>query len=596
MTADVSAAPTLYPPPRFSLLDPAAELLHPQGPVHLVAPPVWSAAMVGCMTTFLHATGLEQTPSTTDARTCVQVWDDMDAYRAAAPAHVFPQELALPPDNLERFALAIFAADGRTRVDIAAAHPAGVRMAIRTLSQVWRDGTASQCAVVDWPAFPVRGVIEGFYGEPWTPEARAGMLRFLAAHRFNTFVYGPKDDPYHRGAWREPYPDAAFAAVREQIDLCAAEGLRFVYCLAPGLDFQYSSDADLARICTKYRALYDAGVRHFGLLFDDIPYVFLNDADVSVYGESSMENYAPLGVAHAAVTAHVLEILRAWDADCTLVFCPVEYHGDCASPYVRALRDGLPADVDVFYTGPHVCSGRLETHHTRRVGEHFGRPITFWDNYPVNDASMTGRLHTNPITGRDPDLWTAARGLISNPMPQCEASKIALATIAAYLWAPERYDPAEAQRVALAHLVAPGEVDALQEFAEHMHFCCLHETESEALAAELAAFRAAYGGPEERAAAKALLAHSTELEMTGLLLERLSNAALRAEIAPWAAAMTAWGNVLRRTLALLMNPPEQRNEDCRQLQGMLARAERTTVETCGTVVADFARWALDGAA
>ena len=52
--------------------------------------------------------------------------------------------------------------------------------------------------VADGPAFAIRGVIEGFYGTPWSDEQRLDMIDFLAAHRFNTFLYTPKDDPFLR--------------------------------------------------------------------------------------------------------------------------------------------------------------------------------------------------------------------------------------------------------------------------------------------------------------------------------------------------------------------------------------------------------------
>ena len=55
---------------------------------------------------------------------------------------------------------------------------------------------------------PLRGIVEGFYGKPWTQEQRIDMMAFCEAHRLNAYIYAPKDDPYHREKWREPYPEA----------------------------------------------------------------------------------------------------------------------------------------------------------------------------------------------------------------------------------------------------------------------------------------------------------------------------------------------------------------------------------------------------
>ena len=59
------------------------------------------------------------------------------------------------------------------------------------------------------PSLPVRGVIEGFYGPPYTFDQRRDLFRFLAEADLNTYVYAPKLDPYHRDRWREPYPPSS---------------------------------------------------------------------------------------------------------------------------------------------------------------------------------------------------------------------------------------------------------------------------------------------------------------------------------------------------------------------------------------------------
>ena len=53
----------------------------------------------------------------------------------------------------------------------------------------------------------IRGVIEGFYGPPWTHEERLDLIRFCANEGLDTWVHAPKDDPFHRERWREPYPE-----------------------------------------------------------------------------------------------------------------------------------------------------------------------------------------------------------------------------------------------------------------------------------------------------------------------------------------------------------------------------------------------------
>ena len=62
--------------------------------------------------------------------------------------------------------------------------------------------------------FAIRGVIEGYYGRPWTQAQRLELIDFLADRGMNTFVYGPKDDPLVRRDWRLPYDGEALARLR----------------------------------------------------------------------------------------------------------------------------------------------------------------------------------------------------------------------------------------------------------------------------------------------------------------------------------------------------------------------------------------------
>ena len=76
------------------------------------------------------------------------------------------------------------------------------------------------------PAFGIRGVVEGFYGTPWTHADRLEMIRFIGARGMNRFVYSPKDDPFLRREWAEPYGPEALADLAELVSAGAAVGVR----------------------------------------------------------------------------------------------------------------------------------------------------------------------------------------------------------------------------------------------------------------------------------------------------------------------------------------------------------------------------------
>jgi hyaluronoglucosaminidase len=81
----------------------------------------------------------------------------------------------------------------------------------------------------------LRGVVEGYYGRPWSGDARRDVIRFMGAHELDTFVYGPKNDPYHRDRWREPYPADALRDLRATVRVARTAKVRFAVALSPGL-------------------------------------------------------------------------------------------------------------------------------------------------------------------------------------------------------------------------------------------------------------------------------------------------------------------------------------------------------------------------
>ncbi|MDQ1597262.1 MAG: hyaluronoglucosaminidase, partial [Microbacteriaceae bacterium] len=68
-------------------------------------------------------------------------------------------------------------------VVIAGADAAGEFHGRATLQQlqqlaVAQNGRMTQLDIRDWPTLPSRGIMEGFYGPPWSHEDRLEMLRF----------------------------------------------------------------------------------------------------------------------------------------------------------------------------------------------------------------------------------------------------------------------------------------------------------------------------------------------------------------------------------------------------------------------------------
>ena len=94
----------------------------------------------------------------------------------------------------------------------------------------------------------MRGIIEGFYGPPWSWEERHEVCAALAADGMDTYVYAPKDDRLHRERWREPYPEAEL----EQFGALVEAGtLRVGVGISPGLSMELGSSEDRRRLVQK---------------------------------------------------------------------------------------------------------------------------------------------------------------------------------------------------------------------------------------------------------------------------------------------------------------------------------------------------------
>jgi len=256
----------------------------------------------------------------------------------------------------------------------------------------------------------VQGIIEGFYGEPWSWDERRSVCRELAAAGMDTYVYAPKDDPLHRERWREPYDEPFLRDLSELVD----DGtLRVGFAVSPGLSMDPASHGDRSALMAKLEQVVDRGVTLVGLLLDDLP-----PAD-------------GLGAAHG----HLTQWLRdALPAEVELFMTPLHYTGTVATPYLEQLAPLVPEDVPIAWTGMHVVNDTITVAQAEAWADVMdGRRPLLWDNTPVNDMIMSDRLFLGPLRGRDTELPNHLDGYLANPMVQAAASLPPLRSAAAWL-------------------------------------------------------------------------------------------------------------------------------------------------------------------
>jgi hyaluronoglucosaminidase len=383
--------------------------------------------------------------------------------------------------------------------------------------------------MVDSP-FALRGLIEGFYGTFYTFPERDDMIRFLGAHGFNFYAYGPKNDRQHRMRWWDPYPDEVMESFARTIAIAQDEGVRFCFTISFGVPPSYATSEDFEVVTAKFQRFYDRGCRSFGILLDDAPTGFAHDVN--------RRAFPSVAAAHADFCNRALAWAQSQPERCSLLMAPTEYFG--APPFSEYLYDlgrRLDSHVAVCYTGTDICVPTITVADVRAFADAVGRKPLLWDNYPVNDLQMRQQLHLGPLEGRDPELAATVNGIMFNPMLQAEASKIPLRTIAEYLRDPVNYDPAAAWERALLAVAGDRGYLPMHVFAENCLGSCLHPEEApltDRLAEEALAAMKRGDRVEDSAAVGALSDRLDAIdESIYQIRNRMPNIALRGNIMPW---------------------------------------------------------------
>jgi len=398
----------------------------------------------------------------------------------------------------------------------------GFRYALEAFVRlVIKEDGAIICPVVTIahsPSFQIRGVIEGFYGEPWTKEERLDCLRFMAANRLNTYMYAPKDDDYQRKLWREPYPETYLEHFRELLATAEQADIDFWYMISPGNDIAFTEQADMQVLEAKLEQLVNLGVRRFGLLMDDIDYILTGKNRVR-FGHSAF--------AHAYLAQRVDDYLQRVLDDYTLAVCPTEYDNSTDSEYLTLLTQKLPQHIALFWTGPATLAGQITTEELMVMSESYGRQLIIWDNIPVNDyLDDKQRLFLSPYANRTPRMADEAfnvLGVVSNPMIQWELSKLTIADMSRYLWDCTAYRPESSwQHVLSEYTQSTEQADALRIFCWHNQNKYTHGSVPHTVQQKLS-----------QQDIPALSGYLAELLQAVKCLEKLPNPEFQKKAAPW---------------------------------------------------------------
>ena len=308
----------------------------------------------------------------------------------------------------------------------------GVTTLKHVFNQVEEDNMIQNFRVDDYAEVAHRGFIEGYYGNPWSNEDRAELMKFGGDYKLNQYVFAPKDDPYHNSKWRELYPEEKLSEIKKLAQVGNETKNRYVYALHPFMHNQVRFDtdenyeADLQVIKDKFTQLIENDVRQFAILADD----------------------AAAPAQGASMYVKLLTDLTRWleeqqntypDLKTDLMFCPSDYYGNGSSQQLKELNKA-EENVSIVMTG-----GRIWGEVDENFADNFmnniategnpGRAPFYWINWPCSDNSkqhlIMGGNDTFLHPGVDP---SKIDGIVLNPMQQAEANKSALFAVADYAW------------------------------------------------------------------------------------------------------------------------------------------------------------------
>ncbi|MGE3908807.1 MAG: beta-N-acetylglucosaminidase domain-containing protein [Chloroflexota bacterium] len=337
--------------------------------------------------------------------------------------------------------------------------------------------------------FPLRG-LKGLW---WEPEAYRGWPAFLAEAGYDFFMLCYTFCPETGLTWRQPLREAEREIVQELAAECAKRGITLCLALHPLIAGQawapegaavrfhptsgrgwfvnywqarrpdetlrpdppvrYGFEDDLAILVQACQEAYLLGVRAIALCLDDVD------------PGSAPDGFADLAAAHLWLANGLREALPD---GMRLLVVPTYYWTDGAreqAAYTAGLAAGLPADVDVFWTGQIVRDHDITAEKAREAAGLFGRKPVVWLNYASND-SFRFAVQLPPELPPAGDLAPETAGLLLNSTRQTGLARLDALVIGAYLADPAGYDHETAVRAAVLQVAGERAAPLMEEWLE----------------------------------------------------------------------------------------------------------------------------------
>jgi len=362
---------------------------------------------------------------------------------------------------------------------------------LASLEQMLDGGhTGMPCVTIhDWADVRHRGIVEGYYGVPYSAEVTKDLFRFMARYKMNAYMYGAKSDQYHSRYWDKPYPTAITPEqrrigylsqdmMRDITAVAHACKVNFIWAIHPGQAFADPGNPGVIdQVMAKFESMYSLGVRQFGVFVDDVG-VPSDPAVMRLCADNLATLQRRVDARWNAPGASPADTVKP------LCYVPQLYaYGwvslDRGQQFYESLRP-TPGKAGVFITGRNVWSvpnnGDLSL-----VQSWLGREVSWWWNYLCNDNDVTklfvADMYTNfrdethiISTDRLPATLSGTNTILVNPMQQGELSKIGLFSVADYTWNTTAFNNERSWEASLTAVLPPGYAQAFRTVAPHLRY------------------------------------------------------------------------------------------------------------------------------
>jgi hyaluronoglucosaminidase len=259
--------------------------------------------------------------------------------------------------------------------------------------------------------------------------------------RQNTYLYGPKDDPYAHQRWADPYPSDLAADMGAAATAARARLIDFVWSVSPGLllngsdlssSISFASASDFQRLTRKIDTMRALGIERFALFLDDTTPQLVHAADQAMFA-------TPVA-AHADLANRLDDYVTGGDPTRPhILFVGYAYTSQNGGwmDYAQALGQTLHPGIGVMWTGPQTYSRTMQASDLVQPNRLLGRKVVIWDNEPES---------VNPLTGHSADLPDGISGYLANPVLIQFGFSFddwwrTLGSVGDYAWDPAGYAP-----------------------------------------------------------------------------------------------------------------------------------------------------------